>query len=418
MGSQPPFQHNLFVTRFSLDKRIRPDHPLRKISNVVDFDFVYEEVADKYGRKGNVSVPPPVVLKLMMLLIFYNVRSERELMATVPERLDWLWFLGFDLDDSVPNHSVLSKARKRWGETVFQRVFAKIVGQCVEAGLVDSSKIFVDSSIVDADASKESVLDITNLQTQLTKQYQQFEKRLDEQPSVRAPGPEAKSNKRNYSSTDPDSAIVNRGNSKLRYQTHRATDCSGIITAPAMKPGDVSEGHVLMDLIAQHSALTGGAVEVAVADSKYGTKENYLACLDAGIAPHIASMKDGTIKRWKKRGLFLEDSFEYDSRRDIYLCPAGKKLKPRTIHKNRNTIEYKADKRACAHCDLRDKCTVNRGAQSCVIFGKKIWTVREDKRHRKNPKKTCNCVSTLLKEPLDRIKDTDTNGQGGADFGE
>ena len=78
----------------------------------IDFDFIYGEVADKYGRNGNVSVPPPVILKLMLLLVFYNVRSERELMDTLPERLDWLWFLGYDLDADIPDHSILSKARK------------------------------------------------------------------------------------------------------------------------------------------------------------------------------------------------------------------------------------------------------------------------------------------------------------------
>ncbi len=38
-----------------------------------------------------------LILKLMVLLVLYDVRSQRELMATVSERLDWLWFLGFDL---------------------------------------------------------------------------------------------------------------------------------------------------------------------------------------------------------------------------------------------------------------------------------------------------------------------------------
>jgi transposase len=41
-------------------------------------------------REG--SRPPPMIFKLMLLLVLYNVRSERELMATLPERLDWLWF--------------------------------------------------------------------------------------------------------------------------------------------------------------------------------------------------------------------------------------------------------------------------------------------------------------------------------------
>ena len=366
MGKQETSQNNLFVTGFSLEKRVRQDHPLRKILKVIDFDFVYSEVADKYGQNGNVSVPPPTILKFMLLLTFYNVRSERELMETVPERLDWLWFLGFDLNDSIPSHSVLSKARKRWGPEVFQRIFAMVVGQCVEAGMVDSSKIFVDSSLVDADASKDSVLDVTDLQTQLSDQYHQFEKRLAETPCERVIGPEAKSNKRNYSSTDPDAAVVNRGGSKLRYQTHRATDYSGVITATAVTSGDVSEGHLLMDMIEQHSSLTGGEVQTAVADSKYGTKENYLACHDAGIAPHISSMKDGTIKRLKKRGLFSEELFHYDSHRDLYLCPSGQKLRPRTIHKHKKTIEYKAPTKTCARCELRDKCTKSKTGRTIM----------------------------------------------------
>jgi transposase len=67
-------------------ERIRRDHSLRRIAAKVDFDFTYQEVADRYGSNGNVSVPPPIVLKLMLLLIFYNVRSERELISTLPER--------------------------------------------------------------------------------------------------------------------------------------------------------------------------------------------------------------------------------------------------------------------------------------------------------------------------------------------
>ncbi len=154
MGRQQRVQKKLFYTKLDLDQRIRKDHILRKVKNYIDFDFVYNEVKDKYGIKGNVSVPPPVILKMMLLLIFYNVRSERELVLTIPERLDWLWFLGYDLDDDIPNHSVLSKARVRWGVEAFKAFFERIVWQCVQAGLVDGSKLFMDSSMVQADASK------------------------------------------------------------------------------------------------------------------------------------------------------------------------------------------------------------------------------------------------------------------------
>ena len=84
MGYQQGFQNKLFHHKINLDQRIRKDHILRKIAEHIDFEFIYNEVKEKYGTKGNTSVPPPVILKMMLLLILYNIRSERELMKTIP----------------------------------------------------------------------------------------------------------------------------------------------------------------------------------------------------------------------------------------------------------------------------------------------------------------------------------------------
>ena len=78
MGYQPKPQGKLFYYGINLEERIRQNHLLRKIKKVVDFKFIYKQVRNKYGCNGNVSVAPPVILKLMMLLVLYNVRSERE----------------------------------------------------------------------------------------------------------------------------------------------------------------------------------------------------------------------------------------------------------------------------------------------------------------------------------------------------
>ena len=85
-------QKELFSYEVNLDRRVRADHPLRAIRAAVDFRFVRQEVADCYGYNGNESIDPEVVLKLMFLLFFDNVKSERELMRMLPERLDYLWF--------------------------------------------------------------------------------------------------------------------------------------------------------------------------------------------------------------------------------------------------------------------------------------------------------------------------------------
>src|SRR5207249_12250095 len=111
-----------------------------------------------YGRNGNVSVLAEVILEMMFLLFFDDIKSERELMEVIGERLDYLWFLDYALDEKIPDHSVLSKARARWGKEVFESLFVRTVGQCVEAGLVDGSKLHVDASLIDANAATESVI--------------------------------------------------------------------------------------------------------------------------------------------------------------------------------------------------------------------------------------------------------------------
>src|SRR3972149_1644234 len=233
MGYQAGFQPKLFYHQINLEQSVPHNHLLRKIEAQIDFDFIYAEVQDSYGGNGNVSVPPPMILKMLLLLVLYNVRSERELMDTVPFRLDWLWFLGYDFDSEVPDHSVLRKARVRWGVEAFRSFFERIVWQCVEAGLVDGSKIFVDSSLVDADASNNSVIDTQSLKIHIHENYKKLEARLEEvNESSDSSRRYVKKNSRYMSTTDPDAAIVNRGKPKLSYQVHRVVDGrSEVITA-------------------------------------------------------------------------------------------------------------------------------------------------------------------------------------------
>jgi transposase len=294
MGYDQPPNDYLFSYHVQLETRVRKDHPLRKIKELIDFDFIYSEVKKTYGDNGNVSVPPPVILKLMLLLVFYNVRSERELMDTLPERLDWLWFLGTTIESSVPDHSVLSKARKRWGADAFKRFFESIVSQCVKAGLVDGTKIFIDASLIDANASNNSVVNTESLSRHLKKGYRELEKRLDEKDDRGEKHPYSKANRRHVSATDPDASIVTQGTKpKLSYKTHRTVDpACEIITAVEVTPGAVNEAHRMLPLINQHDVATGATAKTVVADSKYGTIENYVACHQRGVADHISAAED------------------------------------------------------------------------------------------------------------------------------
>jgi len=358
MMGQHKSEPQLFNYAVNLEKRVRANHPLRQVKAVIDFSFAREEVAHCYGRNGNESVPPEVILKMMFLLFFDDIKSERELMEVIGERLDYLWFLDCGLDEKIPDHSVLSKARARWGKEVFESLFVRTVSQCVEAGLVDGSKLHVDASFIDANASKESVIKgAPELIAALKRAYCAVESKLEE---TSTPESYEAVNDRLMSQSDPDATCVRKGSgeSRPRYHHHRAVDDQkGIITALETTPGSIAENKKLMELIDQHEKNTRCTVQTVVADHKYGTNENYVACQARGLATHMGEATRNTANTGRKEGIFGDEAFTFDPVQNIYRCPAGQILKPRRVHAVRRTLEYKAPARVCNACAMRAQCT-------------------------------------------------------------
>src|SRR5881227_853871 len=357
MGEQKS-EPELFNYAVNLEKRVRANHPLRKVKAAIDFGFVREEVAHCYGKKGNESVAPEVILKMMFLLFFDDIASERELMEVIGERLDYLWFLDYGLDEKVPDHSVLSKARARWGKEVFESLFIRTVAQCVDAGLVDGKKLHVDASLIEADAAKESVIKAAPpLIAALKQAYRATESKLEE---TSTPESYEAVNDRMMSQSDPDAACVRQGSgdSRPRYKHHRVIDDhKGVITATETTPGSIAENKKLMELVDQHEKNSRCTVQTVVADHKYGTNENYVACQARGLATHMGEATRNTANTGRKEGIFGDEAFTFDPVQNIYRCPAGQILKPRRVHPVRRTLEYKAPARVCATCALRAQCT-------------------------------------------------------------
>ncbi len=272
-------------------------------------------------------------------------------MRSLPLRLDWLWFLGYDIDDEVPHHSVLSKARKRWGAELFYKFFMRIVEQCAEAGLIDGDKVYMDSSLIDANASNKSVIDKQSVEKYANKCYRELENKLEEK------------DERYISTTDPDAGVVkfSGGKAKPRYKEHRCVDERfGVITSSITTSGTVDDGKMFEKLIDTHEVNTKMEVNTVVGDSKYGTVNNYLKCKDKDIKPHLRDLKSTQEKGRKKKGIFSEDKFKYDQETDTFICPAGKRLRKRTYHKGREKWEYISSKRDCDKCLLRNKCTTSK----------------------------------------------------------
>ncbi|NPV72108.1 MAG: transposase [Firmicutes bacterium] len=127
---------------FSLEEKVPADHLLRIISSTVDFGFIRRLARPFYSHTGAPSVDPVVVFKMSLIGYLYAITSERRLAEECRLKMAFLWFLGYDLDETPPDHSILSKARARFGRKVHEEFFAEIVRQCKEKGLVESDQAF------------------------------------------------------------------------------------------------------------------------------------------------------------------------------------------------------------------------------------------------------------------------------------
>ena len=120
----------------SLEDLVPKDNFYRRLERTVDLSFVRGLVKDRYAWGGRPSVDPVVFFKLQLVLFFEDLRSERQLMEVAADRLSIRWYLGYDLDEPLPDHSSLTYIRQRYGLEVFRRFFEEIVQLCIEAGLV------------------------------------------------------------------------------------------------------------------------------------------------------------------------------------------------------------------------------------------------------------------------------------------
>ena len=297
MGKPKRLEPKLFYAGVNLADRIPADHPLRRIKQMIPFEVVRGRVADCYGYNGHESLDPALVLKLLFLFFYENVRSERELMKHLRYRMDWLWFCDLDLDDPIPDHSVLSKARRRWGVEVFEDVFEEVLQLCVEAGLVDSKTVYADSTVLKADASTDS-----RIPRQL---WEQLEKGLDEssadtgrtppppedtQADDLPPPPQGKFNTHTVSKTDPDSATVRRRGQgvTLGYKDHSLVDGrDGVVVATVATAADYDDGAMLATLLDKQDEYIGSKPVRVVGDSAYGTSKNVAMLRSEGIRPYL-----------------------------------------------------------------------------------------------------------------------------------
>ena len=95
----------------SLEALVPADHFYRHLEEKLDLGFVREWAQNLYAERGRPSIDPIVCFKLQLVMFFEGIRSERQLTETASLNLAHRWYLGYALDEELPDHSSLSRIR-------------------------------------------------------------------------------------------------------------------------------------------------------------------------------------------------------------------------------------------------------------------------------------------------------------------
>ena len=139
-----------------LYERIPEEHLLKRINQAVDFSFINELVADSYcAHFGRPAKEPEMMAKLCMLERLYDL-SDVRVIQEANCNLAYLWFLGLNPDDALPDASLLAKFRtQRLKDITIDRILSEIVKQCVEKGIIQGTTLTIDSTHTEANCKKQ-----------------------------------------------------------------------------------------------------------------------------------------------------------------------------------------------------------------------------------------------------------------------
>jgi transposase len=386
------------VEHLSLEELVPQDHFYRHLERVLDLSFVRELVAPYYAAGGRPSIDPVVFFKLELVMFFEGIRSERQLMRLVADRLSARWYCGYDLNEPLPDHSSLTRIRERYGLEVFRRFFAQIVERCQAAGLVWGAELYIDATKMVANASVESIqprfavaarahLDdlfaidagATGPQAPAVGGAEPRHIGLSAETASELAAANAARHDwiaqggqqdrqrvgRRYvrtadfavSTTDPDAThLPFRDGVRLGYQGHYLVDGgkARIILGALATPGEVPEERPALDLLWQARARWRLRPRQVTGDTAYGTLEVIRALEEQGVRAYVL-LPDYD----HATPFFGKGAFRYDPTANAYTCPGGATLPYIRPSRPQQLFYYQADPATCNACALKARCTAS-----------------------------------------------------------
>lgn len=390
------FTPKLF-TNFNLVDAVPDDNFYKILNNRFSLEFIYGQVDDCYSHTGRPSLDPVVFFKILLIGYLENKCSDRAVERMIRNRLDLRLFIGYDIDEDIPDHSTICKTRKRIPDEIFSSVFDHILALCIQEGLVGGNTQSIDSAYINANASLDRMEEIKlvdqspadylkevrnqdiptgvseeqmsarikKAQHDLIKHKEHRQKKYNDRDS----GKKHKKNKRRFfskathqSSTDPDARVAKKSGKPrmLCYTSTMSVDVlNNVITNMSAEFASQKDSQIMMGHMNKTiSRLTNNNLqcERILADAGFSSGENYHQLETLGLEAFIPL--HGTYQ--SHRG-----DFKYDGRRRAFICPKGQILKARYTKSDhgRKQVAYTSSKKICNRCPLREQCVNSKGVK-------------------------------------------------------
>jgi transposase len=357
MGEALGRQDRLFY-EFDIEDIVAAEHLLRRIDAALDLSWLRGEMRPHYSHLGCPSVCPELMVRMLLVGYCYSIRSERRLCQEVKVNLAYRWFCGLGLEDKVPHHSTFSVNRHgRFRDSdILRKVFDETVCGCMASGLVGGEGFAVDASVIEANASRFERVEGSQVdwsdEQRASRPVQEYLAALESDNPPINPDQEPKA----MSPTDPSAAWTTRGRHKVMfgYSLNYLIDMENAVivdveATPTRISKEVDATETMIERTQERFALKPTHV---AGDVAYGTGEMLSWLVDHKIEPHIPVWD----KSKRDDGTYSRADFSYEKEQDIYICPAGKRLKTTGRMHDGKTRYYLALKGDCDACPLKQTC--------------------------------------------------------------
>ena len=429
---KPYAQNQLMALPPSFDELIAVDHPVRIVSQIVD-KINLDPILEKYSGGGASSYHPRMLLKVWVYAYMVNTLSSRKVEEAITSNIHYMWLAGMQR----PDHNTLARFRSGQLKDTFYNVFKQVVILLYEAGYLDLKQAYLDGTKLEANANRYTFVwgraiqtNIKRIEKQLQELWQYAEQTAKEElerlepdhfqqidaqkvvdtiekidqalagkpvdkkvkqklnrvkkdwPNNLAKYEEQKKilgGRNSYSKTDPDATFMRmkedhmkNGQLKPGYNWQISTS-NQFVTHYSIHPNP-TDTKTLQPHFASFQKHYGQLPKILIADSGYGSQQNYQWCEEHQIDDYVKYNyfhKELSGSKYKKYP-FHQDVLHYNAEQDQYTCPSGQPMRKTGIKKDttergyaKELHQYQAQN--CQGCPMRGPCHKGKGNRKIEV---------------------------------------------------